>query len=80
MRSAIACTYYDGPCNVFIAGQELAIPVANAPAALQRCMQPPGLGGHRGYGVGSGCGAAGLQFVNSDANNSYSLGQDLLQV
>ena len=43
-------------------------------------MQPPGVGGQRGYGVSGGCGAAGLQFLSSDANNSYSLSQDLLQV
>jgi hypothetical protein len=54
--------------------------VGNAPAALQRCMQPTGLRGQRGYGVSGGCGAAGLQFVSSNANNSYTLSQDLLQV
>lgn len=70
----------DTPCKFSVAGQELPVPVANAPAALQRCMQPPGLAGQRGYGVSGGCGAAGLQFVSSNANNSYSLSQDLLQV
>jgi hypothetical protein len=43
-------------------------------------MQPPGLSSQRGYGVSGDCGAAGLQFVSSTANNSYSLSQDLLQV
>lgn len=56
------------------------MPVGRAPAALERCMQPPGQGGRKGYGVTGGCGAAGMLFAGSTANGSYGMSRQLLQV